>query len=575
MATQIAFGLYDVTAKADSSPTATDKQPFVDMSDLLLDELEAPKYATLEQDLFLLDGSFELFPDAPAGLEWGLWSLSMSDASGAFANPPMLAVGFTENHSSLGLTLHFSPATGDWASEVRVRWYDAADNLITTALFHPDRAVCFLEHKVDNYRRLEIDFLKTSKPYRYLKLAAIDYGLTRVFEGDELVNARVLEEVDILSAQISINTLEFQLHSNNANFSILNPKGVFSLLQQRQRLDVTQLVNGEPLYIGAYFLDEWENSTENDIKMKAVDWIGLLDKTTFYGGIYEGVTASDLISEILDETETPYELDPSLADVEISGHVPICTHREALQQVAFAIGAVVDCSRSEVVKLYPAPERPSVRISYGRKFIGQTLKLKPMVTGVDVTAHKYSYGTEATELFKDELEPGEYEIVFLSPAHDLAITGGSILESNANYARIGVTVAGEVVLTGKEYINNQQVIRKRMANLPAGTAPNVLSIKEATLVSPALARDVASRVFDYYQLRHENEFEMLTQRESVSDMVVVDSMNRERLRGMIESLDIDLTGGFLAKTKVVGVRIETTSGYYTGELYAGDQIGVI
>ena len=575
MATQIAFGLYDVTAKADSSPTATDKQLFVNMSDLLLDELEAPKYATLEQDLFLLDGSFKLFPDAPVGLEWGLWSLSMSDASGAFANPPMLAVGFTENHSSLGLTLHFSPTTGDWASEVRVRWYDALDNLITTALFHPDRAVCFLEHKVDNYRRLEIDFLKTSKPYRYLKLAAIDYGLTRVFEGDELVNARVLEEVDILSAQISINTLEFQLHSNNANFSILNPKGVFSLLQQRQRLDVTQLVNGEPLYMGAYFLDEWENSTENDIKMKAVDWIGLLDRTTFYGGIYENVMASDLVSEILDETETPYELDASLADVEISGHIPICTHREALQQVAFAIGAVVDCSRSDVVNLYPAPERPSVRISYGRKFIGQKLKLKALVTGVDVTAHKYALGIEETELFKDELEPGEYEIVFLSPAHDLAITGGSILESNANYARIGVTVAGEVVLTGKEYINNQQVIRKRMANLPAGTAPNVLSIEEATLVSPALARDVAARVFDYYQLRHENEFEMLTDRESVSDMVVVDSMNRERLRGMIESLDIDLTGGFLSKTKVVGVRIETIAGYYTGELYAGDQIGVI
>ena len=70
---QISFGLFDVTALPDSAPQSTDKQPFVDMADLKRDEPELPgKYATLEDNFFLLDGSFQPFPDNPEGSGLGV-----------------------------------------------------------------------------------------------------------------------------------------------------------------------------------------------------------------------------------------------------------------------------------------------------------------------------------------------------------------------------------------------------------------------------------------------------------------------------------------------------------------------
>ena len=53
--------------------------------------------------------------------------------------------------------------------------------------------------------------LETNRPGRYLKLAGIDYGVYLHFSGDEIIKARVLEECDPLSAEISINTLNLTL----------------------------------------------------------------------------------------------------------------------------------------------------------------------------------------------------------------------------------------------------------------------------------------------------------------------------------------------------------------------------
>ena len=54
---RISFGIFDVTAKADSTPAATDKQPWVNINDLKQDELTQPTYATLEGNQFILDGT--------------------------------------------------------------------------------------------------------------------------------------------------------------------------------------------------------------------------------------------------------------------------------------------------------------------------------------------------------------------------------------------------------------------------------------------------------------------------------------------------------------------------------------
>ena len=191
--TRVEFGLFDVTARGDSTPSSEAAQPFCDLAtDLLLEERpDQTKYGTLEARQFLMDGSFELFPEEPAGQFWGLWSRQQSGSDGRFATPPVLEISFSQDHSSAGVTLHFYEPTSDWASDVLIQWYGAAGELLATARCAPDAVDYYCACKVTGYRSMRLTFYATSRPGRYLKLAGLDYGVAMTFAGDQVREAHV------------------------------------------------------------------------------------------------------------------------------------------------------------------------------------------------------------------------------------------------------------------------------------------------------------------------------------------------------------------------------------------------
>ena len=128
------------------------------------------------------------------------------------------------------------PPTDDWASELTIQWFTANSELLATGVFRPDAVDYYCARKVENYSRVSITFAATNRPGRYLKLTGIDYGVNLTFEGQEVVKANVLEEVDLLSNEVRINTLGLTLHNKDGLFSILNPGGVFSVLQHKQKV---------------------------------------------------------------------------------------------------------------------------------------------------------------------------------------------------------------------------------------------------------------------------------------------------------------------------------------------------
>ena len=83
--TRVEFGLYDVTARGDSSPACDAAQPFCSLRRDLLVRLSPVqvKYGTLESRQWLMDGSFSFFPEVPEAYFWGLWSAVQSGESGA------------------------------------------------------------------------------------------------------------------------------------------------------------------------------------------------------------------------------------------------------------------------------------------------------------------------------------------------------------------------------------------------------------------------------------------------------------------------------------------------------------
>lgn len=578
--TRVEFGLYDVTARGDSAPSCTTAKPFCNLGrDLLLESVPSQnKYGTLESEQWLMDGSFSFFPEVPEQYFWGLWSTTQSDKNGVFADPPVLDITFTQDHSSSGLTLHFYIPTDDWASRIKIQWFSQDGGPISTALFYPDAVDYYCAKKVENYRRIRIHFLETNRPGRYLKLAGIDYGVYLHFSGHEIVEAHVLEECDPLSSEISINTLNVSLYNKEGRFSILNPEGYFDVLQHKQKFTVWEDVKqdarstGSVSYcMGTFYLSDWSNSGDTLADFSAVDAIGLLDGAPFDGGIYD-TTAAELAEAIL--TGYSYTLDGSLAAERVQGYIAAGTRRGALQQLAFAIGAVVDCSRGELIRIAPAPSKASGMITYDRKLQdGSKVTLNPLITAVAVTAHRYLPGEATEELYRDTLDPGIYRVTFNAPAvvDSLTVTGAELTESGVNLCTLTVAKAGEVCVTGRKYTDSTVVLRRTAANLPPNAQDNELTVTDATLVGPSRAEAVAVRVLEHYAQRYEQNFSMVAGDEKLADRLIIQSFGGEMVRGVLTKLEFDLTGGFLADAKVIGRRLTSNAAAYAGEIHAGER----
>jgi len=553
----ITFGFVDVTAKNDSSLSVNDKQIFVDLEDLRSDDIEEIKYGTCEKNQFALDGTFELMPDYEDLDDMCWWSNEMSNENGQFATPLIMEINFTEPHSSLGLTIIGSSAN-DYCNDLNIKFYDANDDLISEGNFNPDRYDYICNNICENYSKIVITFYSTNNPYRYLKIYKILYGAIKVFEGDNLMKANVLEEVDLLSSEVSINTLDFTIYSANDEFNIINPKGFYSLLQQRQKFQVkeTLIKKNQEKFLGTYYLDKWSNEKDKTMKIEAIDLIGVIDKTDFIGGMYTNILFEDLIEEIMTSANLEsdeYEIEQVLTNIELTGYIPICTHREALQQVLFAVGAVADCSRSEKIKIYTVKDLETENeIDKGNIFQGtKKIEQNENVTGVEVVVHQFTPDeTKSEKLYEGTLNVGQTRILFNEPVYSMSCTGGTIAESNCNYAIVECTQESQVLITGYKYKDNLQSHLVEIPNLIPSQKQNTLKIEKAYFVNKNNAETIGERILNYYQKTYKTSFDFLIEDEVLADNVIIEGDFDQQLKGNITKLEIDLTGGFIASTEV-------------------------
>jgi hypothetical protein len=557
---RVSFGFYATTVKQDATPTCSDKQSFSKMNDLVIDNVAPRSYITYEQDFWLLNGGYRFMPTIDAAIHVGLMSESMSDASGNFSSPPVLVVNFTEDQSIDSLTLHFSQYSNDYADDIDVAYYDSSAVLISTTNYTPTSWEFSTEDAASNFRQIKITFNSTNKPYRYLRVMGIDYGELIVFEGTDVMKASLIEQVDPISAKLPNNTLELTIYSANSQFSMINPAGDYSALQYRQELAVYEKVGADTLYLGNYYLDDWESPSDKLILFKCVDLIGVLDTVPYYGGLWATgeITVSELLEDMFTAIDTPYDLDVELYDIPVVGWIPVTTYREALQQIAFMAGASVSCSRSGVVQIYKSILASDTwtgeySITKAMKGMEQSLTLKVLVTGVEVTSHNYVENTTSTELYNGTLDAGTHTIVFNVPVHGLEITGASISTSGANYATIVVAESGVVVLSGLGYTDTSKVYGVYTTGLEANVKTNVLTVSNATLVNESNVLTIANKVYNYYQQRYLQKIKMYAPIIEPGKSATVSTLYNQEILGTIEKMTTSLTGGFVSNVEITGV----------------------
>ena len=483
----IRYGDVAPEAKENFVPTASESE-FDTLAQLQKYNLNFPNYANpCELYSVVLDGTAMAFPSVPEQANLGLWSEQISNADGTFAEPIVLELESVGQYSSQGLTLTFDTYNGIFATRVGIKWLRITDEGITTLdekEYNPDNAFYFCRNFVENYNKVVITFYSLNMPKNRLKLRVIDYGYGTFFYGDELRGVKLIQEIDPISTQISINTADFTLDSkSDMEYSF----------QAKQPLSV--YFNGE--LKATAFVKKSTRKAKRLWSIQSEDYIGLLDSIPYYGGIYTNKNAVELLADIFTVAKVPFSIDDVFADAFVTGYIPFTTCRDALMQVAFAIQAVVDTSNSDVVKVFALEEDVKQTIPLNRIMQGQNFADEETVTGVEVAVHSYKPTTETIDVY-DANESGTGQNIFVKfseALHDLSIMNGEIVSHGTNYAVINADVG--CMLTGQQYEHTTQTRRKNNPVVLASEIEKVVAIDNATLVSQYNIDNVIEKCYNW------------------------------------------------------------------------------
>lgn len=507
-------------AKEDYKVSVSDVAHYVDLENIR-EGVGFPDYAMCLPRYAKMDGDYANAPEELGDM--GYISDSISDGNGIFDLPPTIIFQFSQNYSSVGITLTFNDHSGDFCSRIRVAWY-RDDELLAEMEYEPDAADYFCYGVVDYYNKVVVSFLETNKPYRNVFLTRIIWGLIREFTDIEIKTIDCLMEVNPISEEVSVNTM---------NYSIRSQSEYAFEFQKRQK----QTLYFNEAIMGIFYLQDGNQVSANRYEIETQDAVGVLDNQQFLGGIYTRKKVPDLFREIMDGEGIEYFLDDIYWESVISGYLPICNKRKALQQLAFAIGAVVDTSYDRQLYIYPQQTEVTGAFTANRIFPGLAIGHSDIITGVRIYAHNYSKGIQVAELFKGELN-GEAVVEFSEPHFDLSTTGGIIMRSGVNYAVIRGTGA-EVVLSGTKYEHSTIAIVKENPQITQNK--NIVEVKDATLVTADSASDVLERVYSYCMNNEQVSFRGVIEDQELGSVVNVDTGFKGIKTGTITKLDFQFS----------------------------------
>lgn len=562
------FNFTDVSARADSSPAAQNSKNFANIN-LLKEDTVMKNYGTLELNQFILDGSMEIFPESPRDIAY--WSAELSDKNGAFGKNPAVEIIFQEPHSSVGLTLFFS---GDVPAQVHINWYTSFGTELDSAVFYPDDKEYFCRRPVAGYARIYMEFVSTSWPCCYVKMDMLEYGRIWKLSRENIRGAGICEETDLTGATLSINTAKLEIIDENNDFDMTRQDGLWKYLQKDQRVRFMEIVDGKTVNCGTYYLDSWD-SQENIVAFSLTDLIGRMDKSVFCDGkVYQRVKAGEIISAVMESCKVQdYLVEDEIAQCDLSGWLPIQSHKEALQQAAFACGAVVEPGREGGIKIYRPDRHVSHAIGLERKFLGTKVTLDDYVSGVRVGYYRYYPGQEISEISKDVLPRGTTRIEFSEPwlPESIAVSAGSIQKACTNYVVVSMTEEAECVVTGRKYENTENAYTEAVSTIEPGETENIKSYSGCTLMDAVKAREAAQRILRFYQFRQIVELRYINDGEAAGDWISVAQPGGRSCVTCLTGQTLDLSGGNLASATCRGYSKAVTDYHFAGEdLYAGE-----
>ena len=258
-----------------------------------------PKYATLEHNLWALDGGFTLLPNSEPYGDTGY----VADAA-----EPMLTIFMPSLRSQAipGVSIRWSEAYGEYATRYRVSAYNGT-TLVVSKEFENSETQSTAALAIAGYDSIVIEVLDWVIPHHRPRIESIFLGAMQTYTKNHLVSFSHSQSADILSAELPKNSVTFSLNNATGIWNPENPTGNVQYLADRQEINIRYgyKINDSVEWVdaGTFWISEW-NTPSNGLEASftARDIIEFMED--IYTGPRSG-TLYDIVTAALAQANIP------------------------------------------------------------------------------------------------------------------------------------------------------------------------------------------------------------------------------------------------------------------------------
>lgn len=377
----MSFGVIAVDAATLAEPSSSAQYPTSQIEqthDHI--ELTTAKYTTLEHNMWVLDGTMQLYPDNLSGIQTGWISEDMSGEDRTYESGVHLTFEFSEPQDSYGLTFVFDQQMPEEIpAEIKVTFYSEAGAELYTKRDAPYGAYHWMDAPVQQYSKVMIDFLSSKIPNRRIRVTEVIFGIVTVYDRKTIVDASDKQSIDLLSESLPSATVTIKIDNQDKLYNLINPEGIYEYLQDGQYINYWVSVGGTKVNMGVrYFYAAESDDGGLTATITFNDRMIFLDDVIFNGGASGTWTLKEAVETILIGAgiKTAPTFEDGLDGVVIRKCIPQdTTCREALRLCAQAAMCVCYVDRNDS----PHFIRPQIKMTPDDQLTRDRLSEEPVV----------------------------------------------------------------------------------------------------------------------------------------------------------------------------------------------------
>ena len=280
------------TAASHASYTVTGQESISDLTQLNDLNYVDTKYATCEDGLVLLDGSFRFLPDVLTSEHIGWWSAELSPSQGGTVYNQLTAT-LSEPESVVGFTIY--SAKTNPISRCRVGVYNGNTELWEED-FTSDNEVLVIELPVSDFDKVIVKNITMKEPNRRIKIMAFSFGIKKRWNRNSIVSASIQESADYTGNTFPINTLKVEFDNSTHEFDLFGSTRSYIYRTATNTAEVSaEYANQYAVINQVKDIDASESATSSYSGRYATceDNYVILDSSPYFGYNYIPDTASN------------------------------------------------------------------------------------------------------------------------------------------------------------------------------------------------------------------------------------------------------------------------------------------